>query len=171
MRGEAFGFYLLGFFLERADMTARILDVKYHLLLPDVVAGRLAARLLPVGGAAEVAVGLRGLPPQVPRRCGPIDVAEFVILDADFPRSLRFAVDRMQQALMSIGVERAQLAARPRRRGARAPARQAATPRGSLQAGLHEFLDEFLRASSALHEALASEYFEAHLGRRALAAT
>ena len=36
MRGEAFGFYLLGFFLERADMTARILDVKYHLLLPDL---------------------------------------------------------------------------------------------------------------------------------------
>ena len=36
MRGEAFGFYLLGFFLERADMTARIMDVKYHLLLPDL---------------------------------------------------------------------------------------------------------------------------------------
>ena len=36
MRGEAFGFYRLGTFLEQADMTARILDVKYHLLLPSL---------------------------------------------------------------------------------------------------------------------------------------
>src|SRR5512143_2013840 len=36
MRGQAFGFYLLGTCIERADMTARILDVKYHLLLPDL---------------------------------------------------------------------------------------------------------------------------------------
>jgi uncharacterized alpha-E superfamily protein len=35
MRGEAYGFYHLGTFVERADMTPRILDVKYHILLPD----------------------------------------------------------------------------------------------------------------------------------------
>ena len=36
MRGEAFNFSRLGTFLERADNTARILDVKYHILLPRV---------------------------------------------------------------------------------------------------------------------------------------
>ena len=36
MRGEAFNFSRLGTFLERADDTARILDVKYHILLPRV---------------------------------------------------------------------------------------------------------------------------------------
>ena len=36
MRGEAFNFSRLGTFLERADNTARILDVKYHVLLPSV---------------------------------------------------------------------------------------------------------------------------------------
>jgi uncharacterized alpha-E superfamily protein len=35
MCGEAYSFYQLGTFVERADMTARILDVKYHILLPD----------------------------------------------------------------------------------------------------------------------------------------
>ena len=34
MRGEAFNFSRLGTFLERADNTARILDVKYHVRLP-----------------------------------------------------------------------------------------------------------------------------------------
>ena len=32
--GEAWEFYLLGKYLERACQTARILDVKYHILLP-----------------------------------------------------------------------------------------------------------------------------------------
>src|SRR5206468_12660513 len=36
MRGEAFDFSRLGTFIERADDTARILDVKYHILLPRV---------------------------------------------------------------------------------------------------------------------------------------
>ena len=34
MRGDAFNFSRLGTFLERADNTARILDVKYHVMLP-----------------------------------------------------------------------------------------------------------------------------------------
>ena len=36
VRGEAFNFSRMGTHLERADNTARILDVKYHVLLPSV---------------------------------------------------------------------------------------------------------------------------------------
>src|SRR3546814_1078113 len=36
LRGDGFHFAQLGTFLERADNTARILDVKYYLLLPSV---------------------------------------------------------------------------------------------------------------------------------------
>ena len=35
LRNDAYWFSRLGLYLERADNTARILDVKYHLLLPD----------------------------------------------------------------------------------------------------------------------------------------
>src|SRR4051794_10947779 len=35
LRNDAFHFSRLGFYLERADNTARILDVKYHVLLPE----------------------------------------------------------------------------------------------------------------------------------------
>ena len=34
LRNDAYWFSRLGLFIERADNTARILDVKYHLLLP-----------------------------------------------------------------------------------------------------------------------------------------
>ena len=35
LRNDAYWFSRLGVYIERADNTARILDVKYHLLLPD----------------------------------------------------------------------------------------------------------------------------------------
>ena len=82
--------------------------------------------------------------------------------------SLRFGVDRVQQALVLVGSA-----------GARSAAVAAAMEISSLlekqdsrtlaHAGLHEFLGDFLRRSSRLHEALEEEYFEAHLGERACA--
>jgi uncharacterized alpha-E superfamily protein len=164
MRGEAFGFYLLGFFLERADMTCRILDVKYHLLLPDV---SLVGSPLDYYQWAALLKSMSGYEAFRRRYAAlrPLDVAEFVILDPDFPRSLRFAADRIEQALVSVGPH--------------AAASAAAAELSSLlekhdadlflREGLHEFLGQFLKRSSALHAALEEEYFEAHLGERACA--
>ena len=67
LRNDAFYFTRLGTFLERADNTARILDVKYHVLLPQPRGRRRRARLLPVAGdpalglgAAQLSLGLSG---------------------------------------------------------------------------------------------------------------
>ena len=165
MRGEAFGFYLLGFFLERADLTCRLLDVKYHLLLPDL---SLVGSPLDYYQWAALLRSLSGF--EAYRRkhhlLRPIDVAQFVILDPDFPRSLRFAVDRMQQALLGIG-------AKETRSGALGAVRELTgllekhDAEGLFQRGLHEFLADVLARVSALHEALREEYFETHLGERA----
>jgi uncharacterized alpha-E superfamily protein len=162
MRGEAFGFYLLGFFLERADMTCRLLDVKYHLLLPD---------LSLVGSPLDYyqwAALLRSLSAfEAYRRkhhlLRPIDVADFVILDPDFPRSLRFAVDRMQQALLGIGASESRSPALALT-AELARMLEKSDASGLFQRGLHELLDELLERLSRLHEALREEYFEAHLG-------
>jgi len=161
VRGEAFGFYLLGFFFERADMTSRILDVKYHLLLPDL---KLVGSPLDYYQWAALLKSMSGF--EAYRRkyhtLRPIDVAEFVILDPDFPRSLRFAVDRMRQATESIGTS-----------GVNSTA---LTAIGDLskwldeihvdklfEQGLHESLNGILERLSKLHGALQEEYFEAHL--------
>jgi uncharacterized alpha-E superfamily protein len=166
-RGEAFGFYLLGFFLERSDMTCRILDVKYHLLLPEpsMVGSPLdyyqwAALLKSMSGFEAYRRKYPALRPE--------DVADFVILDPEFPRSLRFAVDRMQQALVSVGSAGV-------RSAAVTAAMEIATlldkhdARSLAQTGLHDFLGQLLERTSRLHEALEEEYFEAHLGERACA--
>lgn len=167
MRGEAFGFYLLGFFLERADMTCRILDVKYHLLLPDLSLVGSALDFYHWGALLKSMSGFEAYR-RKHQLLRPIDIAAFVILDPDFPRSLRFAVDRMQQALVSVGSS-----------GSRSAAMGAVMELGHLLEkhdaeslfahGLHEFLGEFLRGASTLHEVLQEEQFEAHLGERACA--
>jgi uncharacterized alpha-E superfamily protein len=162
MRGEAFGFYLLGYFLERSDMTARILDVKYHLLLPEL---SLVGSTLDYYQWAGLLRSMTAFEPFRRKYTGlrPIDVAEFMILEPDFPRSLRFAVDRMRQALEDIGgVGDA----------ARSPAALRAvdemltgnTAEKIFAQGLHEYLEIFVRRISELHEALEHDYFEAHLG-------
>ncbi len=165
MRGEAFGFYLLGFFLERADMTCRLLDVKYHLLLPDL---SLVGSPLDYYQWAALLRSLSGFEAyrRKHQQLRPLDVAEFVILDPDFPRSLRFAVDRMQQALLGIGAKESSSEALG---AVRELTRllEKSDAEGLFQRGLHEFLAEVLKRASGLHEALREEYFEAHLGERA----
>jgi uncharacterized alpha-E superfamily protein len=167
MRGEAFGFYLLGFFLERADMTARLVDVKYHLLLPDpsLVGSPLdyyqwAALLKSMSGYEAFRRRYNAL--------SPVDVAEFVVLDPDFPRSLRFAVDRMAQALGSIGSVRADSPSAAAI-GELSDLLAKSTAGSLFEQGLHEFLGRFLEGVSTLHEAVRAEYLEAYLGDAACA--
>jgi uncharacterized alpha-E superfamily protein len=159
MRGEAFGFYLLGLFLERADMTARIMDVKYHLLLPHL---GLVGSPLDYYQWAALLRSLSGYEAFRRRHPAlrPLDVAE--------PRSLRFAVDRMAQALARVGSARMDS---PSARAVGELSELLAKSDGSalFEAGLHEFLERFLARVSALHGALQSEYFEAHLGDAACA--
>jgi uncharacterized alpha-E superfamily protein len=146
-------------------MTCRLLDVKYHLLLPDL---SLVGSPLDYYQWAALLRSLSGF--EAYRRkhqlLRPLDVAEFVILDPDFPRSLRFAVDRMQQALIGIGAKESHSEALG---AVRELTRllEKSDAEGLFQRGLHEFLAEVLKRASGLHEALREEYFEAHLGERA----
>ena len=99
VRGEAFNFSRLGTFLERADNTARILDVKYHILLPSVA---------DVGGALDYyqwAALLRSVSSfetyrQLYRdQIFPIKVAQLLILERRMPRSLAACFDQIKEAL------------------------------------------------------------------------
>jgi|SRR5438067_2862058 len=102
MRGEAFNFSRLGSFLERADNTARLLDVKYHVLLPS---------LEDVGGALDYyqwSALLRSVSAFETYRALyrdqilPIRVAELLILERRMPRSLAACFDQVKEAMDRI---------------------------------------------------------------------
>lgn len=98
-RNEGYEFIQFGKFLERADKTTRILDIKYHILLPSVS---------DVGGAVDAAqwqAVLRSASAlEAYRRFHmsdilPKKVAEFLIFSPSFPRSIRYSMERLYQYL------------------------------------------------------------------------
>jgi uncharacterized alpha-E superfamily protein len=99
--GEAWEFFRLGAHLERGSQTARILDVKYHMLLPAV-----EDIGTPADNAHWVAIlmSCSGYEPfhKKPRPL-PMDpglaVAEFLIFDDQFPRSIRRCLWECETAL------------------------------------------------------------------------
>jgi uncharacterized alpha-E superfamily protein len=168
MRGEGWGFYLLGTFLERADMTARILDVKYHLLLPDLTMVGSPLDYYQWAALLRSLSGFEAFRRKYHAGLRPIDVGEFVIFERDFPRSLRFSVDRMHAALEDIG------APAPNSPSAAAMGRlvdrlEHTTSEQVFKQGLHEFLENFLEQISDLHAGLAMDYFETQITERSCA--
>ncbi len=89
LKDEAFYFVRLGTFLERADNTARLLDVKYHGLAAEaqmMAAARgddaidTSSRLLSLGGRAAIGVGVRDYRKVYRDVIAPSRVAELLIL-------------------------------------------------------------------------------------------
>lgn len=165
MRGEPFAFYLLGTFNERADMSARILDVKYHLLLPDLSLVGSPVDYYQWAALLKSLSGFDAYRRQYHGEFSPLQVAEFVILEPEFPRSLRFCVDRMCQALTRIGGcgQESPSGQRVAALKARLSERSAAEV---FRTGLHEFLDEFLDTLAGLGESLTTEFFAAYAGEQ-----
>lgn len=99
MRSDRYDFLRLGTFIERADNTARILDVKYYVLLPtaswvgtsiDNVQWESILRSVSARGGFRMEYGASG---------GPQEIAHFLILDKRMPRSLAFCVSKLKTNL------------------------------------------------------------------------
>ena len=148
LRDEAYHFIRLGTHIERADNTARILDIKYHTLLPSAadVGGAVdyyqwSALLRSVSGFESY----RKIYSDVitPRR-----VAELLVLREDMPRSLHACLNLIHDTLETLcddgtrEVERAAGALHARLHYARTD--------DIIKLGLHEYLMEFLDRISEL---------------------
>lgn len=103
LRNDIFKFMRMGAFLERGDSTARILDVKYYVLLPslnavgssiDNVQWEIILRSLSARGGFRMEYG---------PKAGASDIAQFLILDNRMPRSLRFCVTKLRENLQKLG--------------------------------------------------------------------
>lgn len=157
LRDNTFRFIRLGNFLERADNTARILDVKYHILLPSPK---------DVGGAADYyqwSSVLRSVSAFESYRrvyrdqITPKRVAELLILRPDMARSLITCVDEVNRLLHEIDGPRANELLR--RCGLLRTSLHAETIDGIFEYGLHEYLSEFLEQIYELGNLINTAYF------------
>jgi uncharacterized alpha-E superfamily protein len=158
LRNEIFNFARIGTFIERADNTARILDVKYYVLLPSLawvgssldnaqwdtvlrsVAGERAYRWLNAGSM------------------DPRGIAQFLILDGRFPRSLTFCYEKLRSNMASLA----------REYGGESPSHEALRNVGArlqqtgieaiVERGLHQFIGEFIACNQQVASAIAADY-------------
>jgi len=100
-RDDGWCFQQLGMYLERADKTTRILDVKYFILLPklghvgSVIDDMLWAALL------QSVSGFQTFK-QKYQEVLPAAVVEFLLLDRKFPRSVLFCLKSAEECLNQI---------------------------------------------------------------------
>lgn len=158
LRDEGYHFARAGTFIERADSTARILDMKYFLLLPSL---SYVGSSLDTGQWEQVLRSVAGARVYSWLNAGQIEargIVEFVVLDDRFPRSLAFCRNALRDCLGAL--------ARTHGTESRAAAlmRDADTRISHLtvdqifEQGLHEFLIDFLARNNAIAQAIAGDY-------------
>ena len=158
LRNDGYDFLHLGYYVERADATARLLDVKYYVLLPQVeligsgldnYQWRTLLRAMSAHRAFNWAYG---------GDLTPAKIADFLILNRQSPRSLMTSVEGVAHHLdrLARGYGRAT--------AAQSVARSMLEELAGLsvedvqEEGLHEFLTRFIDRNAGLAMAIQDAY-------------
>jgi uncharacterized alpha-E superfamily protein len=156
MRDERYHFLSLGTIIERADNTARILDVKYHILLPDGTPVGSAIDHMQWGAFLRSLSAYRTYYHEYKESIRPIHVAELLIFKDYFPRSLHSCLNEMLDLLGMIGGDSGVEAQR------KAGELHALLHYGKISSvfaqGLHEFITDFIARNTALGDEIQAAY-------------
>ena len=156
--GEGWHFARLGRMLERADKTARILDVKYYLLLPDAEYVDSPYDAVEWGAVLKSANGFemyRKLFHSVSYKEG----AAFLIFDQNFPRSMLYCVNAAARSLRAI-VRELEVSVPAQAEMTKLQETLAATSVEQVLArGLHEFIDIFQFNLNIVDRAIHRSFF------------
>ncbi len=142
-RDQGWYFYSIGKYLERGDQTTRLVDIKYHTLLPREARIGSQVDLSQWSAVLRSAAAYHAYRRVMPRSLTPAAVAGFLLLNNAFPRSLILTLRQVNWALGQLRTDYGL------RRGGDALERMDEL-RASLEdqtiqqiivRGLHEFLD------------------------------
>jgi uncharacterized alpha-E superfamily protein len=158
--GEAWHFARVGRLMERADKTSRIVDVQYFLLLPkpDDIGSSLDvvrwSALLRSTSALAMYRKVHG--PITPNR-----VAEFLILDKEFPRSMHFCLDHAQCSMNEItGSREGAFNCRSEQLlGRLCTELNYTTIDDVILDGMHDYIDRFQIRLNAIGDAIQDDFF------------
>jgi uncharacterized alpha-E superfamily protein len=158
MRNEANLLIQLGAAVERADNTARLLDVKYHLLLPEGEA---------VGGVVDrdqwttilqtvsAVTAYRWL---YSEGLTPANVIDLLISRFELPRSLAACVEEVVGLLSQLAKRTGLQGEADRMARARMSRMQRTKTSEVIISGLHEYLEAFVTENDLLNAAIARQF-------------
>jgi uncharacterized alpha-E superfamily protein len=159
-RDQGWSFYAIGKYLERGDQTTRLVDIKYHTLLPSADKVGSPLDVSQWNALLRAAAGYHAFRRVYPRGMTPASVAGFILLNEAFPRSLVLCVLQIEWYLTQMRSRynlRGGLAALERLDGLRASLDQSIEQ--IIAAGLHEFLDHAQRELILLQDDIARAFF------------
>lgn len=158
LRNDIFDFSRIGTFLERADNTARILDVKYYTLLPSASSVGSSLDNVQWETILRSVSAHRAFRWLNESEMHSAAIADFLILDRQLPRSLSFCTG---QIVSNLGFLAEQYGER------KACHDMAGNLRAQLKnrdidsifdEGLHEFISGFIRENNALGIQIEKDY-------------
>lgn len=158
--GEGWHFARLGRLIERADKTSRILDVKYFILLPRVE--DVGTPIDNIGWAALLkSASALEMYRKKHRKIAPRRVAEFLLLDSYFPRSIHYCLIKAGDSLNMItgsqpGAYRNEA---ERELGRLCSELDYANIDEIISVGLHEYLDNFQTRLNLVGGAIFDTFF------------
>jgi uncharacterized alpha-E superfamily protein len=158
LRDDGYAFATIGGYIERADNTARILDMKYYVLLP---------RATLVGGDVDMqqwtlilraASAHRSYRHVYHDRYKAWNIADYLILRPEMPRSLSFCFSHIVRTLDLLAHTYGKRLACHDAAAAVAAMLDGNNMDNIFQSGLHEFLTEFIARNNLLTESLSESY-------------
>jgi uncharacterized alpha-E superfamily protein len=158
LRRDSYHFMQLGTFIERGDNTARILDVKYHVLLPEhaEVGGGIdyyqwASILRAVSGYRSYHVIYKeGIRPWL--------IADFLIMREEMPRSLVACTAKIKECLDQLAEEYGQRHESHRMAGQRYSQLRFGKVSDVFSQGLHDFLTQYIEQNNRLGAEISRSY-------------
>lgn len=159
-RDQVYLFYELGRLIELCDQTTRLVDIKYHSLLPAVDDVGTPLDVAQWNALLRSASAYHGYRRVYPSEMTPTTVAGFILLDPDFPRSVKHCVSRIEaivQALLARE-ELAETSFNPDRIG-ELKALTSKTPEEVIGFGLNAYLDRVQIELNALGDQVARQFF------------
>ena len=158
LRNDAYWFSRIGLFIERADNTARLLDVKYHVLLPEKEL---------VGGSLDYfqwstilrAVSAHTAYHWVYRTSmKPWLVADLLILRPEMPRSLISCYESIVRNLDNLAHAHGRQGASQRQARSMHGKLETLSMQNVFQNGLHEFVQGFISENNRLGTLISKQY-------------
>lgn len=159
-RDERRQFVTVGLFLERADKTTRLLDVKYHILLPSVQDVGGSVDSLQWAAVLRSCSAYEAYQQTYASEILPWNVADLLIFGTTFPRSIRYCVNTIDAALRAIsGSPPGTYANEAEKLSGRLLSELNYSSIDEVfQQGLHEYLDDLQKKFNAIGLAINQSY-------------
>ncbi len=159
--GEGWHFIELGRYIERASATAALLDVQYRDFSGDAMPPSTVGEYVEWVGLLRSCCAFEAYCRHYTADLRPDRIAEFLLLNAQFPRSVRYAARHIQSSLQAIGQQNGRAAGRAQRLAGRL---LASLDYGQvdeiLNDNLQAYLEAIVRQANQINVAIHQQYVQ-----------